>query len=91
MVLDLLAQDLNSYKYESMNSFQLFNCVMYLCVLGAHLNCFKRFDGFGGEIAHKFITDVHFDKTEPYTNDANDENAISLLLVSKRKLSSNRM
>lgn len=59
-------------------------------VSGAHLNCFKQFDGYGGEIAHKFIRDIHFDKTEPYVGEMpgsssrtefNQENAINLLLV----------
>lgn len=52
-------------------------------VPGTHLTCNKQFDGYGGEVAHKFFRDVHFDKTEPYSasNEAS-MNTISLTLVS---------
>lgn len=51
---------------------------------GTHLNCYKQFDGLGGEIAHKFYRDVHFDKTDPYTASITTRRSagISLLLVS---------
>ena len=61
---------------------------MYFCckypafVTGVHLSCYRQFDGYGGEIAHKFNRDVHFDNSEPYTAEVSASNHISLLLVS---------
>ena len=56
--------------------------IISLCYLGTHLDCHKRFDGNGGEVAHKFYRDVHFDKEEPFSDSpAASASTISLTLV----------
>lgn len=50
-------------------------------LLGVHLSCIRQFDGYGGEIAHKYYRDVHFDNSEPYTVELSSGTSISLLLV----------
>lgn len=59
--------------------------VCHVCrsvLAGVHLTCYRQFDGYGGEIAHKFYRDVHFDNSEPYTAEVTDGSRLSLLLVS---------
>ncbi|XP_067952028.1 matrix metalloproteinase-21-like [Watersipora subatra] len=53
---------------------------------GIHLSCYRQFDGYGGEIAHKFHRDVHFDNSEPYTIHLSSPDRISLLLVAVHEL-----
>lgn len=40
--------------------------VTRLHVSGRHLTCTKDFDGYGGELAHEYKRDVHFDQAEPF-------------------------
>ena len=56
--------------------------VFHFYYSGAHLDCHKRFDGNGGEVAHKFYRDVHFDKEEPFSDSpVASASTISLTLV----------